>query len=105
MIRRPPRSTLTATLLPYTTPFRSSGCCTQYTQRSALMGCNGFQRDVVQNFQVSLDRHGFGGCQLLDAFTCKPRLFPEGFQALSVGVGARHVGDEDRKSTRLNSSH
>src|SRR3546814_11117704 len=69
MIRRPPRSTRTDTLFPYTTLFRSD-------QRGA--------RAVVR-----------GGIQL-----------PFGLPPQMKAVGKpRHRIVQDRKSTRLNSSH
>src|SRR3546814_19365326 len=39
MIRRPPRSTLTDTLFPYTTPFRSCGTPHSNRQREAMARC------------------------------------------------------------------
>src|SRR3546814_2665752 len=61
MIRRPPRSTRTDTLFPYTTLFRSIGCGGQRLCRIALqiMGQLGFQ-DVVDH-RHGRDR-GFGIC-------------------------------------------
>src|SRR3546814_5438315 len=50
MIRRPPRSTRTDTLLPYTTLFRSSNCCLRPPVPSPLGGC-----DAVRGGR------GFGG--------------------------------------------
>src|SRR3546814_379506 len=47
MIRRPPRSTRTDTLFPYTTLFRSSGCLRSFTtgrEQSAKYPARSFQR-------------------------------------------------------------
>src|SRR3546814_11570963 len=75
MIRRPPRSTRTDTLFPYTTLFRSA-------------------RPRRDRFGVGHRRH----------HRCRGRL-----SLVLSGHGAaaarRLFRDEDRKSTRLNSSH
>src|SRR3546814_1646999 len=99
MIRRPPRSTRTDTLFPYTTLFRSGGV------RRAEHGPIGFPhfgtqaREAVGQLEIAerllvprtvIDRAG--GDTLLDALE-------------ESGI-ARHRGATlDRKSTRLNSSH
>src|SRR2546421_7610439 len=80
MIRRPPRSTL----FPYTTLFRS---------RPPRAGSSRPVRlDGIRRPQVARDRH-------------LPR-WPLGGRR-RLGVAAQRVldGDQDRKSTRLNSSH
>src|SRR5258708_27389191 len=75
MIRRPPRSTL----FPYTTLFRSTGA-----PRYRTSGKTCFQREA--------------GGKRARRFDWGPRLRYD--QCL-----AEHVPGEDRKSTRLNSSH
>src|SRR3546814_11642121 len=88
MIRRPPRSTRTDTLFPYTTLFRSIGgnnvTMTQ-VQLAAMMGIGrSYASRVLQRFKHDgLLRTRRGGIEVLDR---------EGLQG-------------DRKSTRLNSSH
>src|SRR3546814_21140993 len=99
MIRRPPRSTRTDTLFPYTTLFRSarSGVAAEITaDRTA----------VAERQGEAVDRKGIGFAE-------------EAERAYRVGESAayrsRAVGKEDlpgvsarpgdRKSTRLNSSH
>src|SRR3546814_15332756 len=84
MIRRPPRSTPTDTLFPYTTLFRSPGACV-VLQLFVLVHAN-------CPLTIRSSRTRFAG-------------------RLNSGVG-RHAfalvsraGREDRKSTRLNSSH
>src|SRR2546422_6589853 len=86
MIRRPPRSTL----FPYTTLFRSSGLpCSGTRKRSTIWhGCSGCSR-------VSPE---------LPSHPAEPRA------KLTRGGGAElrtrlTLGGQDRKSTRLNSSH
>src|SRR5256885_6552199 len=78
MIRRPPRSTL----FPYTTLFRSP-------QLLAVGAACGVERWFVQDF----DQHRPSRCASVGrAGEARPDQ-------------AVHVRDEDRKSTRLNSSH
>src|SRR2546430_6116553 len=79
MIRRPPRSTL----FPYTTLFRSplqigKGVCSQATGESIIYA----SRDLW----------------IIDAF------ITEGSQR-DVRAGFKNINAQDRKSTRLNSSH
>src|SRR3546814_16323482 len=76
MIRRPPRSTRTDTLLPYTTLFRSRAASLPDVARSPRQ----------QNRVVEVEQHG-------------------GMIAAAALLGDRLVGEGDRKSTRLNSSH
>src|SRR3546814_15021827 len=80
MIRRPPRSTLTDTLFPYTTLFRS------------LAVRRGAEVFLARRRQVCRERrHDRRGARLYgySAAACRPR----------------RPGAGDRKSTRLNSSH
>src|SRR2546430_11262220 len=77
MIRRPPRSTL----FPYTTLFRSRGCSAWSDSRRSRVGRSSLQ-------------------QLLHRLL---RLL--GRQAPEVDRALPHLFLEDRKSTRLNSSH
>src|SRR3546814_21039134 len=79
MIRRPPRSTRTATLIPYPTLFRSVHCPGMSVRVSA---------QVQKVFSVKF-RYG------LDQKRMKLGVFPRLHAGLPV----------DRKSTRLNSSH
>src|SRR3546814_13616605 len=97
MIRRPPRSTRTDTLLPYTTLFRSTVAGT--------IGIGGATGSVIDpNMRTSSDT---------GARVTKSRVFDLGSEwqvtdklrmraevALSTSKS-----DLDRKSTRLNSSH
>src|SRR3546814_8939780 len=104
MIRRPPRSTRTYTLFPYTTLFRSP-------DRPAG-AVDGADAEALQLFPILLaKRHRLVGRDEGDI-----RRIAAQEQGLgdAVAVAADHadfpVGDfvpvaEDRKSTRLNSSH
>src|SRR3546814_1380213 len=117
MIRRPPRSTRTDTLFPYTTLFRSGD--------AALTA---FLDVIFRVFQLVMDEVHLGGAgEVADRENAAQRLFQTGDIA-DLGVGAqellialpldldqvRHLHhfvdvaeylSEDRKSTRLNSSH
>src|SRR3546814_14239192 len=72
MIRRPPRSTRTDTLFPYTTLFRScltrpwriAECDRQVAQPSRITGAT--QRHALG----ALRPFGFGPCEQLDEFWC-----------------------------------
>src|SRR5688572_32421134 len=85
MIRRPPRSTL----FPYTTLFRSRS------------------QAVVQMLEpVREEREDQGVChrELNDLGTVGQRLLATQQRSRRIGV-AQKIGGQDRKSTRLNSSH
>src|SRR3546814_19315480 len=87
MIRRPPRSTRTDTLFPYTTLFRSGGIW-----RLVDRGLQQIRR-VGVTFVIPADielHRGHGAIGIV-------RLYVE-----PVAAGPRR---QDRKSTRLNSSH
>src|SRR3546814_16933325 len=85
MIRRPPRSTRTDTLFPYTTLFRSKGSSFQ-----AEVGC---KDDLVMSL--------FNAIRMLD----EVKYYDDDvYERLSDSIDG-YDDDEDRKSTRLNSSH
>src|SRR3546814_2638305 len=102
MIRRPPRSTRTDTLFPYTTLFRSVRATAQgfLTMRKpwklvlflvmASTAATAGATDIADNVVIAV--HGGAGGLPAD-------LTPEGEAAYERGLRA------DRKSTRLNSSH
>src|SRR3546814_20612637 len=89
MIRRPPRSTRTDTLFPYTTLFRSAG---------------------VRRINVSIDTLDPAKFQAITRWGKLEKVM-EGLEAadragLAVKINAVALkGVKDRKSTRLNSSH
>src|SRR3546814_17589407 len=99
MIRRPPRSTRTDTLFPYTTRFRSAGFLEDAVD-PFLLGLFLHQAGAGHDHGIDAVRHpaalgdGGGGAHVLDA---------------AVGAGADEdlvdLDIGDRKSTRLNSSH
>src|SRR3546814_14896348 len=90
-LRRPPRSTRTDTLVPYTTLFRSAG-----TGAGAVLRAEGAGVRVV------------AGCRpdaaLGVSFVGSAASSATGSEATGAGV-ATTVSAADRKSTRLNSSH
>src|SRR3546814_18966178 len=93
MIRRPPRSTRTDTLFPYTTLFRSELGCIHCRRR-----CRARQRVCDERASVAsaagLEEPGVG--EFADRLA-------HGVAAHAVQRGQLALGD--RKSTRLNSSH
>src|SRR3546814_6565246 len=114
MIRRPPRSTLTASLFPDTTLFRSAdarfalgdrGAAVEDAQHRvvpplvamvepdqlAALACEGLAEDMVGR---GLDAH-----RILARLQILPLILARKL------VLARHHLKADRKSTRLNSSH
>src|SRR3546814_5371570 len=108
MIRRPPRSTRTDTLFPYTTLFRS--------EESDLAGQRAARKIFAERMREVLAR-------IADAELGRARNGADGILGLDIEPvgGERQAGDQplrrdhgadgpgrralDRKSTRLNSSH
>src|SRR3546814_14996619 len=108
MIRRPPRSTRTDTLFPYTTLFRSIGVCA--AEPGVLDRLMGIDRDVMprgnfDNFQMMLDLP----LAIVPFHRGRPWRRARRDDAARVGdIAGLHRLDAqllDRKSTRLNSSH
>src|SRR3546814_10252878 len=105
MIRRPPRSTRTDTLFPYTTLFRSS---------EDLVVDDIFVPDYRVETMMALNTgaaRGFG-THKADLFTLPfQAIFASGFSVVAYGIARAALGhykarlEGDRKSTRLNSSH
>src|SRR3546814_12315414 len=100
MIRRPPRSTRTDTLFPYTTLFRSQSATRRCSVDSAVgLYC---RIHVIRQADMAL------GC-LNDDDWRAPRRLPCVRSGTSVAREAGGYAPEglasDRKSTRLNSSH
>src|SRR3546814_13374488 len=97
MIRRPPRSTSTDTLFPYTTLFRSQRLLGQQPEN--------LERHIVRLAQPA----GLGTHAARLALVLVAHLAPglAGRMALArLAVCAAHLAATgDRKSTRLNSSH
>src|SRR3546814_12085031 len=101
MPRRPPGSTRTATLFPYTTLFRSQvhGGVTRQVQRVA---------GIVEHRALRIQRGAQAPAPELAvridarAARCAPR---QAVAMVGLALVARIQPGRDRKSTRLNSSH
>src|SRR3546814_7294716 len=110
MIRLPPRSTRTDTLFPYTTLFRSEidaeRECTlaEEVLEAAAVDLPRRRRQELAHAQLgaAVDVHAAFGEE-------EPEAELAHLRAVEVVAQAEHVGEvvraEDRKSTRLNSSH
>src|SRR3546814_17693376 len=98
MIRRPPRSTRTDTLFPYTTLFRS-GLDTEAVERRRQPVGEGLaiaEFETLHRRAGAIARHGDLEGDLVDRL----RRRDQRHEAVDL-----FVEDRDRKSTRLNSSH
>src|SRR3546814_13754461 len=119
MIRRPPRSTRTDTLVPYTTLFRSVGCGDRLSrgERAELASDTGDAPAV----RIDVLLESAAALRDLDAILGASPLLRAaviGYADLSADLAMPSVGETslwdavrsqvaaaDRKSTRLNSSH
>src|SRR3546814_4776430 len=108
MIRRPPRSTRTDTLFPYTTLFRSHGHATEAVRdgREVLQRASDFSPELII---MDIQLPHISGLELIEALKKDSTLASVPIMAVTAYAGK---GDEDRiraagdrKSTRLNSSH
>src|SRR3546814_9052574 len=97
MIRRPPRSTRTDTLFPYTTLFQAEFL--GFVRRHELV--------AIHRLLDLLERLA----RIFGVEFVHPRADTQDFLGLNLDVAghalraARRLVDQDRKSTRLNSSH
>src|SRR3546814_3573975 len=122
MIRRPPRSTRTDTLFPYTTLFRSGPGGAPFFTRLRLKG--GMTKQLLYNTLGPIELWALSTTQedvqirnrLYDRIGPKrarrtlSKVYPSGSALSDVERRRAKVQDagyfdEDRKSTRLNSSH
>src|SRR3546814_2310509 len=107
MIRRPPRSTRTDTLFPYTTLFRSVDgreveVCLAGQSRS-VQGKPGKVRAAVRRLLRLWRGAGqLGAHRARSVHRAERQAVPELQRGCATQMAAR---SEDRKSTRLNSSH
>src|SRR3546814_10297587 len=131
MIRRPPRSTRTDTLFPYTTLFRSMGNAMTFPLHVGATAVLMAERPTPQAVMQRLKQHQatiFYGVPTLyagilaaegitkDSGSARLRACVSAGEALPEEIGKRWkaqfgvdildgIGSTDRKSTRLNSSH
>src|SRR3546814_15985097 len=115
MRRRPPRSTRTATLFPYTTLYRSPQIVGAPVEAAADYGRTAelvVDRDVARSeCGVDTPAERTVGSETAAEIECAAEMLvgqPVGREAIGVPVLralGRQVDGADRKSTRLNSSH
>src|SRR3546814_4475988 len=110
MIRRPPRSTRTDTLFPYTTLFRSrEPPAPTPLSEWAMPAVQSKMREtlpVLRWFHALMPQQG----RFFELFEAHAATLVAGSEALAElfqdGADIRaHIAEIDRKSTRLNSSH
>src|SRR3546814_4647723 len=114
MIRRPPRSTRTDTLFPYTTLFRSNGLFARGEFAAAIEAINAYFDKFPKPIQEKYAR--FIRAESLWK-TGKPKEALHDYNIILndwtspytertlISVSTLHLQLKDRKSTRLNSSH
>src|SRR3546814_15629826 len=99
MIRRPPRSTRTDTLFPYTTLFRSSGTIgSGWGCVGVLLGSDEAREALAEAWKIHFRTCRTEGLSVVDADGNLDISWPETTNGTPADM-------EDRKSTRLNSSH
>src|SRR3546814_5960116 len=114
MIRRPPRSTRTDTLFPYTTLFRSHARAPSLRYSNALnfpfkhdarLRLHTFTHVLAQRFYVGAACATEIEEEVAMLFRNLRRAFREATAACFIDQTPGLVPIRDRKSTRLNSSH
>src|SRR3546814_4451561 len=114
MIRRPPRSTRTDTLFPYTTLFRSAGiAAATVVAAAAIAGGRDHRNHLVRRNLLAADHQVLGAVDGIERGDIAARIDLDAIDRLALGIGGRDrqlvaAGPHlvaDRKSTRLNSSH
>src|SRR3546814_15660587 len=104
MIRRPPRSTRTDTLFPYTTLFRSAALGVDLTATSVEV-------EPAHDVEPADAAQGVAAVAAAISVDLAHRVEAASGLAVLVGLGVDGLtggavaGVRDRKSTRLNSSH
>src|SRR3546814_16177500 len=98
-IRRPPRSSRTDRLFPYTTLFRSQRAVKLAEDAASVMVLDA--KNVATPRPVTLGTMVAGQWAILDGLKTGDRVIVDGLQKVQPGAPVR----VDRKSTRLNSSH
>src|SRR3546814_9721911 len=110
MMRRPPSSTRTDTLFPYTTLFRSLGRCVYggiYEPGHDTADANGFRGDVlalIRELGPTIVR--YPGGNFLSGYDWEDGVGPKDERPVRLDLAwGSTATNPDRKSTRLNSSH
>src|SRR3546814_16094332 len=109
MNRRPPRSTRTDTLFPYTTLFRSVAA--RFLMWFVMVGCDGAPRPALHTYSApralandaSLITSTITTTHDRNPADCDDRYSRRAVRHLAAGP--HRLLRADRKSTRLNSSH
>src|SRR3546814_19812377 len=108
MIRRPPRSTRTDTLFPYTTLFRSQVDDPPARERAAVVDADDDPPPAIERGDLDIGRQRQrrvrGGDPAGPEFLAIGGAISR-FAAVPARIAERVIGGRDRKSTRLNSSH
>src|SRR3546814_13175623 len=109
MSRRPPRSTRTDTLFPYTTLFRSNQHRRAQQATTRQVGVEG-QRDDEAEQRLEGDRDDGEDHRVADGappqrVLRQVEIVVEPDELPGSEIGKVGVGEAERKSTRLNSSH
>src|SRR3546814_19649306 len=106
MIRRPPRSTRTDTLFPYTTLFRSWLGQPQAALNHAILAIRDLPPEDKAIWREQFDHYVFENDeQVTDHIPEKARSILARLTPESAGRLRAFLLRTDRKSTRLNSSH
>src|SRR3546814_9902970 len=105
MIRRPPRSTRTDTLFPYTTLFRSGvGGVFEYALVDRHHGHDIDELRALQDFFLKYELQSVPGVAEVASVGGQVRQFQIEADPNRLAAHGLNLG-QDRKSTRLNSSH
>src|SRR3546814_6697113 len=103
MIRRPPRSTRTDTLFPYTTLFRSAALTVDNRSTSVML------ERAIPSSKQTIQPGGFEQAKYLLRLPAESRVRDAMILSLTTdgaqGYAFSPPDTKDRKSTRLNSSH
>src|SRR3546814_20760208 len=104
MIRRPPRSTRTDTLFPYTTLFRSRRQAFRLEEAPGHMGLVGLLAGHGKGRRVTPPA-AIGIQRIAQKTRCRVQVLVVVAERPRAGAEAEQNLSGDRKSTRLNSSH
>src|SRR3546814_13969123 len=103
MIRRQPRSTRTDTLFPYTTLFRSTGVLP--LKKAGTIAVIGPMADLQRDVQGPMPALGDPKEVVTMLAGIRGVAGDKAQVSYAPGVSVKGAESEDRKSTRLNSSH